>query len=243
MRPLQEPERTPITAEYLDRLLHAFAAEPLAGESFVILTRALRDDPSGRAGAAGCPSPARRVLPPTSRVFRSAGLTLDSFLLRGAELGTSRGAQARRRSRRRLPHRRRGRAARLAPAGRGHAARPRAVGAAAHLRRQRRGALRPPPARAGAARRGAGDRLLAGHGRERAAPAAPAGRAHGVIPLAVDDAFRSRRAERDARQAEAPPAPRAARSLPVLRGRYDARKDMRTLFRALLSFAAASTVK
>jgi glycosyltransferase involved in cell wall biosynthesis len=89
LRPLQEPERTPITAEYLAGLLEAFTADPLAGESFVVIGRALRPDPSVELEARGLPVAGRRVLPPTSRVFRSAGLTLDSFLLRGAEAGTA----------------------------------------------------------------------------------------------------------------------------------------------------------
>jgi len=87
-RPMQEPERAPLTAEYLERLLTAFAREPLAGESFVVISRALRDDPSDVLAREGLPVVGRRRLPPTTRVFRSAGLTLDSFLLRGAELGT-----------------------------------------------------------------------------------------------------------------------------------------------------------
>lgn len=89
VRPLQEPERTPITAEYLESLLSAFAAEPLAGEAFVPLLRAMRPDPTLDLEAAGLPVHARRRLPPTSRAFRAAGLTLDSFLLRGAEIGTA----------------------------------------------------------------------------------------------------------------------------------------------------------
>ena len=38
-RPLQEPERAPLTAAYLDGLLGAFDAAPLAGESFALLLR------------------------------------------------------------------------------------------------------------------------------------------------------------------------------------------------------------
>jgi glycosyltransferase involved in cell wall biosynthesis len=89
VRPLQEPERTPLTAEYLGNLLTAFAAEPVEGESFVVLTRALRPDPTVELERDGLPVASRRVLPPTSRVFRSAGLTLDSFLLRAAEIGSA----------------------------------------------------------------------------------------------------------------------------------------------------------
>ena len=89
VRPLQEPERAPLTADYLGQLLSAFASAPLAGESFVVLTRALRTDPTLELERAGLAVAGRRVLPPTSRVFRSAGLTLDSFLLRAAELGAA----------------------------------------------------------------------------------------------------------------------------------------------------------
>lgn len=87
VRPLQEPERTPITAEYLGNLLRAFTADPLEGESFVVLARAMRPDPTVELAERGLPVAGRRTLPPTSRVFRSAGLTVDSFLLRAAELG------------------------------------------------------------------------------------------------------------------------------------------------------------
>jgi glycosyltransferase involved in cell wall biosynthesis len=91
LRPLQEPERVPITAGYLGRLMEAFTEAPLPGESFVMVLRALRDDPSRVWQERGLPVAARRRLPPT-RLLRSAGLTLDSFLLRGAEVGTSMGA-------------------------------------------------------------------------------------------------------------------------------------------------------
>jgi len=86
-RPVQEPERGPLTAWYLEQLLHAFAADPLEGESFVIISRALRDDPAVALAEAGLPIVASRRIPPTTRALRSAGLTLDSFLLRGAEMG------------------------------------------------------------------------------------------------------------------------------------------------------------
>jgi glycosyltransferase involved in cell wall biosynthesis len=89
VRPLQEPERTPITAAYLARLLEAFAADPLPGESFVPILRTLRPDPTDALEAAGLAVASRRRVPPTARFFRSAGLTLDSFLLRGAEVGTT----------------------------------------------------------------------------------------------------------------------------------------------------------
>jgi glycosyltransferase involved in cell wall biosynthesis len=87
-RPLQEPERSPLTAWYLGQLLDAFAADPVDGESFVVVSRSLRPDPAAGLAAAGLPVAASRRIPPTTRALRSAGLTLDSFLLRGAELGT-----------------------------------------------------------------------------------------------------------------------------------------------------------
>jgi len=93
LRPLQEPERTPITAAYLDRLLSAYAARPLPGESFVVLLRALRDDPADELERRGLVVAGRRRVPPTARLLRSGGLTLDSFLLRGAEVGTARHAE------------------------------------------------------------------------------------------------------------------------------------------------------
>ncbi len=90
-RPLQEREHAPITASYLERLLSAYAASPVTNESFVLLIRAFRGDPTVALEERGLPVAGRRRLPPTSRVFRSAGLTLDSFLLRGAEVGTRAG--------------------------------------------------------------------------------------------------------------------------------------------------------
>jgi glycosyltransferase involved in cell wall biosynthesis len=85
-RPVQEPDRAPITAAYLDGLLRAFDADPLAGESFALLLRSDLDDPTHEfihLDVVG-----RRLLPPT-RLLRSAALTLDPFLLRGASLGAA----------------------------------------------------------------------------------------------------------------------------------------------------------
>jgi glycosyltransferase involved in cell wall biosynthesis len=92
VRPLQEPERSPITAHYLERLLDAYAADPNPGESFVPLLRTMREDPTDALERRGLPIAGRRRLPPTTRAFRSAGLTIDSFLLRGSELGSGAGA-------------------------------------------------------------------------------------------------------------------------------------------------------
>lgn len=90
LRPLQEPDRAPTTAAYLERLLAAFAADPVAGESFVLVLNARQADPS--ADYPGLPVAARRRVPST-RLLRSGALTIDSFLLRAAELGTRWGAE------------------------------------------------------------------------------------------------------------------------------------------------------
>jgi hypothetical protein len=92
LRPLQEPERVPITAGYLGSLMQAFTSTRITGESFVMVLRTLRDDPSRAWQERGLPIAGRRHLPPT-RALRSAGLTLDSFLLRGAEVRTGSGAR------------------------------------------------------------------------------------------------------------------------------------------------------
>ncbi len=94
LRPLQEPERTPLTAGYLRRLLAAFAADPLAGESFVPILRLLRPDPTRELEAQGLAVAGRRRVLPTARFLRSAGLTVDAFQLRGAEIGAARGFEA-----------------------------------------------------------------------------------------------------------------------------------------------------
>jgi glycosyltransferase involved in cell wall biosynthesis len=86
VRPIQEPERAPITAAYLDGLLGAFDADPLPGESFAFLLRSDLDDPTGMYGHLDVVG--RRLLPPT-RLLRSAALTIDPFLLRGASLGAA----------------------------------------------------------------------------------------------------------------------------------------------------------
>ncbi len=86
VRPIQEPERAPITAAYLDGLLGAFDADPLPGESFAFLLRSDLDDPTATYGHLDVVG--RRLLPPT-RMLRSAALTIDPFLLRGASLGAA----------------------------------------------------------------------------------------------------------------------------------------------------------
>jgi glycosyltransferase involved in cell wall biosynthesis len=87
-RSLQEPERAPTTATYLRELLGAFAADPLAGESFAFFLQAGRDDPTSAPPFDRLSVVGRRLLPP-SRLLRSGALTVDPFLLRGATLGAA----------------------------------------------------------------------------------------------------------------------------------------------------------
>ncbi len=85
-RPLQDPDRSPLTALYLRGLLGAFDAEPLEGESFAMLLQSDLDDPTSdfeRLSIVG-----RRQLPPT-RFLRAGAMTLDPILLRGATLGAA----------------------------------------------------------------------------------------------------------------------------------------------------------
>jgi glycosyltransferase involved in cell wall biosynthesis len=85
-RPLQERERAPTTATYLDGLLGAFDADPLEGESFALFLQSDLDDPTAHFGSLDIVG--RRLLPPT-RLLRSAAMTVDPFLLRGASLGAA----------------------------------------------------------------------------------------------------------------------------------------------------------
>ena len=85
-RPLQEPDRAPTTAAYLNGLLGAFDSDPLAGESFALLLRSDLDDPTHQF--ANLSIVGRRLMPPT-RLLRSAALTVDPFVLRGASLGAA----------------------------------------------------------------------------------------------------------------------------------------------------------
>jgi glycosyltransferase involved in cell wall biosynthesis len=85
-RPLQEPDRAPLTASYLDALLTAFDAEPLPGESFALLLSSDVDDPTERFERLSVVG--RRLLPPT-KLLRSGAMTVDPFLLSGASLGAA----------------------------------------------------------------------------------------------------------------------------------------------------------
>jgi len=85
-RPLQEPDRAPLTATYLDRLLAAYDAQPIEGESFALLLRSDLDDPTTRFERLQVIG--RRMLPPT-HLLRSAALTVDPFVLSGASVGAA----------------------------------------------------------------------------------------------------------------------------------------------------------
>lgn len=86
VRALQEPARAPRTAAYLEGLLGAFDADPLPGESFAFLLASDENDPTARFERLDVIG--RRLLPPI-RLLRSAALTIDPFLLRGASVGAA----------------------------------------------------------------------------------------------------------------------------------------------------------
>jgi glycosyltransferase involved in cell wall biosynthesis len=86
VRALQEPDRAPTTAAYLEALLEAFDAQPQAGESFAFLLQSDLDDPTLRFERLAVVG--RRLLPPT-RLLRSGALTIDPFLVGGASLGAA----------------------------------------------------------------------------------------------------------------------------------------------------------
>lgn len=85
-RPLQTPDRAPLAAAYLEGLLGAFDADPLAGESFAFFLRSDLADPTRRFRNLDVVG--RRLLPPT-RILGAAGMTIDPFILRGASLGVA----------------------------------------------------------------------------------------------------------------------------------------------------------
>lgn len=95
LRPLQEPDRSPATADYLEALLGAYAADPLAGEAFLPIVQTGLPDPTRSLDAlTDLPVVGRRPLPPT-RLLRAGALTTDPFLLRSASLGADLGAGGR----------------------------------------------------------------------------------------------------------------------------------------------------
>ena len=85
-RPLQAPDRAPLASVYLNGLLGAFDAAPLTGESFAFLIGSDLDDPT--TAFTHLEVIGRRQLPPT-RLLRSAAMTVDPFVLRGASVGAA----------------------------------------------------------------------------------------------------------------------------------------------------------
>ncbi len=85
-RPLEDPARGPTTATYLAELLGAYDAEPIEGESFAFLVGLRGSDPT--EAFRNLDVAARRRMPP-SHLLRSAALTIDPFLLRGAAIGAA----------------------------------------------------------------------------------------------------------------------------------------------------------
>lgn len=85
-RPLQAPAHAPVTAAYLEGLLAALDANPLEGESFVLLLASDLDDPTERFGRLRVVG--RRLLPPV-RLLRGSSLAVDPFLVRGATIGAT----------------------------------------------------------------------------------------------------------------------------------------------------------
>lgn len=235
-RPMQEPERWPLTAEYLSLLLGAFARSPLDGESFVLITRALRQDPGQELSSLGLPVSDRRVLPPTSRALRSASLTLDSFLLRAAELRTNASP---------------GKPAAVFHTAGGAVPLGSRLPVVATLLDMAPWELPQTYAASPAARFGHRLRARVLHDAarvivcSRATAESARRRLHlpperiSIVPLAADDAFHAVASDSD-RAAEV----RAGLQLPqryvAFAGRYDARKDTATLFRALATLREES---
>jgi glycosyltransferase involved in cell wall biosynthesis len=221
-RPLQEPERAPITAQYLDSLLAAYAANPVDAEEFLVLLRLGRPDPTLDLEAQGLPVAGRRRIPPTTRTFRSAGLALDALLLRGASARTD------------GIYHTAGGALPLVP---GLPVVASLLDLAPWTLPERYAAS--PAARFGHTRRAAGLRAATRTIVAAKATADDAVRLLGldpervrVVPLAASDAFRP-----DAVDPVVVADLRARFDLPerylVFAGRYDARKDLGTLFAAL----------
>ena len=84
VRSIQDPERAPLTAIYLESLLDALDADPSDDESFAFLVGVDREDPTTRWPRLMVIG--KRFLPPT-RLLRSGALTADPLLLRAASVG------------------------------------------------------------------------------------------------------------------------------------------------------------
>ncbi len=234
LRPLQDPERAPVTSVYLEQLLTALDASPVPGESFSFLLAADQDDPSERWP--NLEIVGRRLLPPT-RLLRSGALTVDPILLRGASLGAG------------------WRADRGGAAGTVYHAAAGALPIASGIPIVAAVLDLAPWAMPGSYQRGVaarfGQRLRARLLKDAAAVLVPGqatavearrllhvkGARLRVVPLAARDEFRDASAADGAREAERLGlGPRYA----VYAGRYDARQDLPTLLEALARLATES---
>ena len=86
-RPLQEPDRAPLTAAYLDGLLGGVRRRP-ARRASRSRSCSARTSTIRRPRFAGLDVVGRRLLPPT-HLLRSAALTVDPFVLSGASVGAA----------------------------------------------------------------------------------------------------------------------------------------------------------
>ena len=235
LRPLQDPERAPLTAIYLEQLLAALDADPLDGESFSFLLAADHRRPDRRAPRTSRSS-AAALLPPT-RLLRSGALTVDPFLLRGASLGRRLARRARRRSRRpsttRPAARSRSRPAsrsspRCSTSPRGRCPRRTSAGTAARFGQRLRARLLRDAAAVlvpGAPTATEARRLL--H--------VPSARRIRVVPARAAPGVPARGARRRAARERDAAGPRERYA--VYAGRYDARQDLPTLLEALARLA------
>ena len=89
-RALQDPDRAPTTAIYLEALLGAYAARPHTGESFRFIVQAGMPDADLRRY--GLPEGGERAVPPT-RLLRAAAPSFEPFILRVAATGLAIGAE------------------------------------------------------------------------------------------------------------------------------------------------------
>ena len=243
VRPLQDPEHAPVTAAYLEGLLGAVDASPLAGESFAFLLASDLDDPTTRFDRLDIVG--RRLLPPT-RLLRSAALRSTRSSSVGRRVGAGWRIEKAWRRGRRVPRGGRRDAAGVGVAGRRHAARPCAVAAAEGLPALGDDTLRAATSRAARPRGGRGHR----DERRRGSIGAPAGarpaRPPPDHPARTARGLPSRGGGRRGQRPGTGGAARAERErlgLPerylVYAGRYDARQDLTTLLRALSLLAAA----
>ena len=145
VRPLQDPERAPVTAAYLRPAARGLRGEPLAGESFVAAARPRRDDPTDRLRR----PPARRPTPAPADAPLPLGRAHARPVLRARGADSARAAAPPRSGAAGRGRARGGRGApdRPRPAGRRDPPGPRVVGAAGAVPARAGCAVRPAAAR------------------------------------------------------------------------------------------------